>query len=173
MVFDQFADTRRSIHVRNDLEQEVWRLQRSLNRIEICLTMLVTHASGRDAYRTVVECADQRVDLCMQAGTSQFLRKSPKFASAGNRGMIIQEHAVRVSAPATSERYWDNLTTFGVVAETGGIRHSNELKLDERLIDLERFGHDRSEPLTVGSVSNHHEFSVDEPIWTRRISWIG
>src|SRR6476661_2665010 len=112
-VFDKLADARPAVDVRNDLEEKVWRLKRSLDLRHISFAVLVTHRTGRDSKRPVIERSDQRVDLGSQRRLRQFLRKAPELAATGDRPLVIEEHAVGVAAPAAAERDRDHLTALG------------------------------------------------------------
>ena len=81
--------------------------------------MLVAHRAGGDANRAVVEGADQRVGLGAQLRLRKLLGKAPELAAAGDRRMVIEEHAVRVAAAPPAERDRNNLAAFRVVAEAG------------------------------------------------------
>ena len=59
-----------------------------------------------------------------------------------------------VAALATLERHRDDLTGFGVVAEAGGIGHADELVFHQRLVHLQRLGHDGAQLLRVGPVGD-------------------
>src|SRR4029077_4434260 len=96
--------------------------------------------------------------------------KAPQLAAGRNRRFVIQEHAVGISAFATPELDRDHLAGFGVVAETSGIWHADELVFDQRLIHLERLRYDRAHPIRIGSIGDDHEFSIDETIRARRVS---
>ncbi len=78
-------------------------------------------------------------------GLAQLLGEAPQLAAAGDRRMVVQEHAVRVAALLALERHGDHLAALGVVAEAGGVRHADELVLHQRLFDLERLRHDRAQ----------------------------
>ena len=77
-------------------------------------------------------------------GTGELLRKAPELAAAGDRRIVVQEHAMRIAALAgPAKRHRDDLAGLGVVAEAGRIRHADELVFDQRsLVDLERLRHD-------------------------------
>jgi hypothetical protein len=66
----------------------------------------------------VIERADEGVDFGAQARLRQFLRESPELAPTGDRRIVVQEHAVRITALAAAKRYRDDLSAFGVVAKS-------------------------------------------------------
>src|SRR5262249_48994702 len=61
---------------------------------------------------------------------------------------------------------------FGIVAEPGGVRHTDELVLHQRLVHLERLRHHRAQLVRIRSIGDDHEFPVDETIRARRIRWV-
>jgi hypothetical protein len=74
----------------------------------------------------------------------ELLRKAPDLTPAGDRRLIIQEHAVRVAALPAAQRDGDYLAAFGIVAEARRIRHADEFVFDDRLVNLERLRHERA-----------------------------
>src|SRR5215472_12947684 len=100
----------------------------------------------------------------------KLLGKAPQLAPASDGRMVIEKHAMGVAALAALERDWDHLPALGVVAETGRVRHSDELELDERLVDLERLGNELAQLARVRAVRDDEEFAVNEPIWPDRKS---
>src|SRR5437764_7547413 len=103
--------------MRNDLKQEVRRFERGFDLRQIGFSMLIPHRAGRDSNRTVIQGADQRVDLGPERRLRQFFGKTPELAAPGDRPLVIEKHAVAVPALATAERDWDDLAALGVVAE--------------------------------------------------------
>src|SRR4051794_31327412 len=104
MVFDELADTRCAVDVRNDLEEKVRRGKRGFDLRQIGLAMLVAHCPGGDAKGPIVQSSDQGIDLSSQRRFCQFFRKAPEFTAAGDRPLVIKEHAVGVTAsPARKE----------------------------------------------------------------------
>src|SRR5262249_30425669 len=97
---------------------------------------------------------DQRIDLCVKFGLCKFLRKSPQLASAGDRRMVVEEHAVRVATLAAFERNRDDLAALGVVAETSRVRHANEFVLHQWRIDLQRLWHELAQLLWVRAIGD-------------------
>src|SRR5262245_24741686 len=172
-ILDQLADARAAVDMRDDLQQEIRRGERRLGRRKIGLFVLVSHRRGRDPHRTIIQGADQHVDLRAQAGIGQLLRKAPQLAPARDRRLVVQEHAVGVAAPLAPERHGDHLAGFRVVAEAGRVRHADELILDQRLGDLERLGHDGAQPLGIGPVGDDQKLAVDESIRPAREGWTG
>src|SRR5262245_19629691 len=171
IVLDELADARAAIDVGNDLEKEVRRRQRSLDGLQIGGAVLVAHGRSHHAHRSVVEGADERVDLGPQAGARELLGKSPELATTGNRRMIVEEHAVGIAALAPLKGHRDDLPRFRVVPETRGIGHSDELVFDQRVVYLQRLGHNGAQLLGIGTVGNDQIFAVDEavgPDWKRR-----
>src|SRR5690348_17801386 len=100
-VFDELANARAAIDMRDDLQEEIWRGQTVLHGREIGAAMLVAHGAGRDAHLTVIERADQRVDLGLEARTGELLGEAPELAAAGDGSLIVQEHAMGVAALAS------------------------------------------------------------------------
>jgi hypothetical protein len=118
--------------MRYDLQEEIWRLERGLDGGVIGRLVLVTHGPGGHPHGTIVERADQRIDLGAQRRLRQFLWKAPKLASAGDRGIVVQEHTMRIAALAAAEGHRNHLAGFGVIAEAGRIRHADKLVFDDR-----------------------------------------
>src|SRR5262249_50337965 len=110
------------------------------------------------------------VELDVERRIGELCRKAPKLAAARDRRLVVEEHAVAVAALAAAEPHRNDLSGFGIVAEAGGIRHTDELVLDERLVHLERLRHHRAQLVRIRSVGDDHEFPVDETI---RARWIG
>jgi hypothetical protein len=63
VVFDELADARRAIDMRNNLEEKIRRRKRSSDLCQVGFTVLVSHRTGRDANRPIIQRSDQRVDL--------------------------------------------------------------------------------------------------------------
>src|SRR5215813_7696461 len=169
IIFDELADSRAAVDVRNDLEQKVRGRERSAQRVEIGSLVLVSHGGGGDADRAVVERADHLIDLDVQRRIGELFRKAPKLAAARDRRLVVKEHAVAVAALAAAEAHRNDLSGFGIVAEAGGIRHPDELVLDEGLVHLERLRDDRAQLVRIRSIGDDHEFPVAETIRARRI----
>jgi hypothetical protein len=92
--------------------------------------VFVAHRGGCDANRTIIERADNRVDFGAQTRLCQLLWKTPKFAPAGDRRVVVQEHAVRIAALAAAKHYRDDLSAFGVVAKPeSGMRMNSYLTI--------------------------------------------
>src|SRR5713101_8900021 len=98
MIFDEFADARRAVDMRYDLEQEIGCSQRSAYCREIGLPVLVAHGANGNLQQTVVQPANQRVDLRLEGGLGKFLGKAPEFTAACDGRMVVEKHAVRVAA---------------------------------------------------------------------------
>src|ERR1700756_2665093 len=114
-VFDEFADPRRAVDVRYDLQQKIGLFERGPDGGEVGRPVFVAHRGGCDANRTIIERADNRVDFGAQTRLCQLLWKTPELAPAGDRRVVVQEHPVRITAPAAAKRYRDDLSAFGVV----------------------------------------------------------
>jgi hypothetical protein len=71
---------------------------------------------------------------------------------------------MRITALAATKRHRDHLPSFGVVAESGRIRHADEFVFDDRLIDLERFRHHRLQFVEIGPVLDDEIFPLTESI---------
>src|SRR5262249_29071202 len=138
IIFDELADARAAVDVGNDLEQKVRGGERSADRVHVGGFVLVSHAGRGDADRAVIERADQLIDLDVQRRIGELLRKAPKLAPARDRRLVVEEHAMGVAALAAAEAYRNDLSGLGIVAEAGGIRHADELVLDDRLVHFER-----------------------------------
>ena len=121
--------------------------------------------------RTVVQGTDQRVDFSPQRRLRQFLRKAPELATAGDRPLVVEEHAVGVAALAAAERDRDHLPALGVIAEAVRIRHADEFVFHQRLalVEFERLGHHGAQLHRIGAVGDDQVFAVDEPVRSRRI----
>ena len=74
-----------------------------------------------------------------------------------------------VAALAAAKPHRNDLSGFGIVAEAGGIRHTDELVLDQRLVHLERLRHHRAQLVRIRAIGDDQEFPVDETIRARRI----
>src|ERR1700730_17861383 len=136
IILDELADSRAAVDVRDDLEQKVGGRERSAHRVEVGGFVLVSHAGGGDADRAVVEGADHLIDLDVQRRLGELLGKAPELAAARDRRLVIEEHAVAVAALAAAKAHRNDLSGFGIVAEAGGIRHTDELVLDQWLVPL-------------------------------------
>jgi hypothetical protein len=163
----------RAVDMGNDLEQEVRHLERGFDGGEIGRLVLVPHGAGGDAHGAVIERAHHHVDLGAETGIGQLLGKAPELASAGDRRVVVQEHAMGVAALAPAERDRDDLAGLGVVAEAGRIRHADELVFDDGLVHLERLRHQRAQLLEVGPIGDDHIFALPEAIGSRRIGGAG
>src|SRR5260221_4970359 len=100
----------------------------------------------------------------MQGRGRELLRKAPQLAPAGDRRFIVEKHAVRIAALASTERHRDDLAGLGVIAEPGRVRHPNELILYQGSVRLERFGHDRSQLGGIRSISYDQKLTIDETV---------
>src|SRR5215469_16146779 len=170
VIFDELADARAAVDVRNDLEQKIRRRERGADRGGVGPLVLISHGRGDDADRPIVERAHQLIDLDVQRRIGQFFRKAPKLAPAGDRRLVVEEHAMAVAALAAAKAHRNDLSGFGVVAEPDGIRHADELVLDEGLVHFERLRDDRAQFVLVRSIGDDHELAVNETVWAR---WIG
>jgi len=169
VIFDELADARAAVDVRNDLEQKIRRRERGADRGGVGHLVLVTHGRGDDAHRSIVQRSDHLVDLDMQRRVGQFFRKAPKLTPACDRRLVVEEHAMAVAALAAAKAHRNDLSGFGVVAEPGGVRHADEFVLDEGLVHFERLRNDRAQFVRVRSIGDDHEFAVDETVRAGRI----
>src|SRR5262249_3424263 len=119
VILDQLANARATVDVRNDLQKKVWRRQRRLGGRRIDLLVLITHRSCRHPDGSVVKRADQHIDLGTQAGTGKLLWKTPKLTPAGDRRLVVEEHAMAIATLFAVECDRNDLGSFGVVAEAG------------------------------------------------------
>ena len=55
VVFDKLADARRTVDMRDDLQQEVRYGERRLHHLQVHAVMLVAHRSRSDAHRAIVQ----------------------------------------------------------------------------------------------------------------------
>src|SRR6476619_8421188 len=115
MIFDQFADAWRAVDMRNDLEQEVRRRKRSSDLRQIGFAVFVAHRASGNPNGSVIQGTDQRVDFSPQRRLRQLLRKAPELATAGDRSLVIEEHAVGVATLPAPKRNRDYLPAFGVI----------------------------------------------------------
>src|SRR5262245_25461828 len=175
LIFHELAHARPAVDVRDDLEQEIRQRHRGFDGVEVGLAVLITHGSGRDPKRSVIQRADKRIDLGLQLGVGELLWKSPEFAPASDRTPVVEKHAMGVAALAATKGNRDDLAGFRVVAETRRIRHANELVTDQRraLVKLQRLRYNRSQFGWVRPVGYGEVLAIDEPIGTRRIGWVG
>src|SRR5215471_11215228 len=175
IIFHELAHARAAVDVRDDLQQEIRQRERGFDGLQVGLAVLIAHRAGRDPKRSVIERADERIDLGLQFRVGELLRKSPELAPAGDRPLVVEEHAMGVATFAAAEGNRYDLTSFRVVAEAGRIRHADELVTDERraLVELQRLRYDSPQFGWVGTVGDGQVFAIDEPIRTRRIGWVG
>src|SRR5262249_26693447 len=104
IIFDELADARAAVDVRNDLEQKVRGRERSAHRVEIGGLVLVPHGGGGDPDRPIVERADHLIDLDVQRWIGELLRKAPKLAAARDRPLAVNKPSLALtplSPPAT------------------------------------------------------------------------
>src|SRR4029450_9366036 len=80
-----------------------------------------------------------------------------------------EKHAVTLAALVAAERDRDDLPAFGVVAEAGRVRHTDELKLDQRFVELEWRGDNSVQFFRVGTVRDDEIFTMDK---AGRANWI-
>jgi len=66
---------------------------------------------------SVIQRADERIDLGLQFRVGELLRKSPELAPASDRPLIVEKHAKGIAALAAAEGNRDDLASFRVVAE--------------------------------------------------------
>src|SRR5260370_31955922 len=66
MIFDELADARGAVDVRNNLQQEIRCLKQSHGMRQVGSAVLKPHCAGRNPKRSVIEGADKRVDFCSQ-----------------------------------------------------------------------------------------------------------
>ena len=78
MVLDQLANSRGAVDVRDDLEQKNWCRQGGADRVQVSTFVLVSDGDGGHLDRTIIERADQGVDLDTQAGIGEHFGKTPK-----------------------------------------------------------------------------------------------
>src|SRR5437763_1494286 len=86
--------------------------------------------------------------------------------------MIVEKHAMAIAAFAAFECDRNDLSALRVISESRRIRHANEFELHQRLVDLERFRHQRAELPSIGTIGDYQEFAVIEAIradWKRRV----
>src|SRR5262245_43936869 len=171
MIFDQLANSRCAVDMRHDLKQEVGSEERSFDSREIGRTMLVAHGARCYAHRAVIQRAHQRVDFGTKRRVGKLLGKSPELPSAGDRRVIIEKHAVAVTALATTERNRDDLAAFGVVPKASRIRHADELELDQRLLEFQRLRHESVQFFGIGTIGDDEIFAMDKAVRTDRIGW--
>jgi hypothetical protein len=75
--------------------------------------------------------------------------------------MIVEVHGVDVAAELASETDGDHLPAFGVIAEAGGVRHPDELVLDDRVGEFQRRRDHRAQRIGGGPVGDDEEFAID------------
>src|SRR5215470_9827648 len=85
IIFHELAHARATVDVRDDLQQEIRCGERGFDRIQVGLAVLVAHRAGRNAKRSIVQRADEGIDLGLQLWVGELLRKPPEFAPAGDR----------------------------------------------------------------------------------------
>ena len=102
-----------------------------------CLYPIVPTAQDR----SVVERADQDIGFAAEPGPGQFLGEPPDLAPSGDRCLAVEVHRMNEDGILAKEADRDDLPRFGIVAEAGGIWHADELVVDDRSDDLERFRH--------------------------------
>ena len=91
--------------------------------------------------------------------------------------MIIEKHLMNEAAGLTLIGHRNDLTAFGVVAETGRVWHADELVVHHRLGKLERFRYDPAQRFGIRPVLDDEVFAVGEAVgaaWKRRVrQWHG
>src|SRR5215469_12784403 len=100
---NQFADARRAVDMGNDLQQKARLGKRVCHNGSIEFAVLVAHRARRDADASVIQRTDKGVPIDCQTRPGELLWKAPKFASAGDRRVIIEEHCVDIATPLTVE----------------------------------------------------------------------
>src|SRR5258708_2218631 len=123
--------------MRNDLQQEIRLLKRSLDMRQVRLAMLVSHRGCRNPKRSVIKGANERVDLGPQDRVCELFRESPEFASASDRSLVVKKHAMTVAALAAAEGNRNHLASLRVVAKARRIRHAHEFVFNQRLVFVE------------------------------------
>lgn len=167
MAAHQLADARAAVDMRDDLDQDVRRGQVPRFGRQVERTVLVLHGAGGDADGAVVQRADQRVGLDRQPRLRQLLGKSPQLAARRNRRIVVQEHLVGIAAGLSAVAYRNDLPDFRIVAETGRVRHADELVVHHRFDDLKQLRHHPAQRLGGGPVANDEVLPVDEAIRPR------
>lgn len=76
---------------------------------QIGFAVFVAHGPRRHPKRSVIERSDQRIDLGPQRRLRRLLGKTPEFAPAGDRPLIVEEHAMGVASLAAAQGNWDDL----------------------------------------------------------------
>ena len=87
--------------------------------------------------------------------------------------MIVEEHLVDEAAGLALIGHRNDLPTFGVVAKSGRVRHSDELIVHHRFGDFEWCGHDPAQCLGICPVLDDEVFAIDEAIGAGRESRAG
>jgi hypothetical protein len=84
-IAHEFADARRAVDVRDDLQQLARRSEAGGHRIGVEPLVLETHRAGGDAEVAVVQRADQGVLVHAKLRVAQPPRKTPELATRGDR----------------------------------------------------------------------------------------
>ena len=167
-IAHQLADAGRTVDVR-DLQQKIGLRQRSQHLVVRERPMLVAHGGERDRHRAIAQDPADCVFLDPHFGRSELLRKPPDLTAAGDRRFAVEEHRVHVAAALLAVADGHDLPCLRVIAETGRVGHANELELHNRVRHLKRRRDDSGKRAGIGSVGDDQEFSIHEPVWTRRI----
>src|SRR6516162_2011719 len=75
---------------------------------------------------------------------------------------------MRIAALAAAEGHRNHLASFGVIAETGRIRHADKFVFDDGFIDLQWLRHQRAQLVRISPVSDDQIFPLTEAVWSWR-----
>src|SRR5262249_13607714 len=103
MILHELAHPRAAVDVRDDLQQEIREVERGFDGLQVGLAVLIAHRAGRDPKRSVVQRANERVDLGLQFWVGELLGKSPEFTPACDRSLVVEKHAMGVATFAAAE----------------------------------------------------------------------
>src|SRR6516164_5505124 len=117
IVANEFADARRPVDVRDDLQEEARLVESLRDSVHVKLAVLEAHRAGRDSDAPIIQRAHQRVSIDFQLRTGKLLGETPEFTSTRNRRMVVEEHRVDVATHFATKSHRDYLTRLGVVAK--------------------------------------------------------
>src|SRR4029450_1784839 len=83
-IFNELTDPRTAVDVRNDLEKEVRLLESGLDLRRVGFAMLLSPGAGCSPQRTVIQSADEGVDLGLQRRLTELFRKAPELPAASD-----------------------------------------------------------------------------------------
>jgi len=78
---------------------------------------------------------------------------------------------MQVLALFLTEAHLDHLSAFGVITKARRIGHAHDFPAHQRIIDLQRFGHDRAQRVDIGAIENIEVLAIGEAEWSTWKGW--